>query len=159
MFSEDYKQTIEAMTELRDIRNELVQHFIERLNISGEAECLDGALHLQGCSAKIENHLKQLSNWTSTHSEIYRHAFSFFESEESEKLFVQSAAERIHSNGYTILEWLRALRLHVATPVGRNWTMRSCISSAPTAVSCLQFTAAGHGESCWKNPDNLRLVL
>lgn len=108
MSSEGYKQTVGAMTELRDMRNELVHHFIERFDIADEAGCLAGTLHLQSCYARIDGHLKQLSNWAKTREEVRRHALSFLKSQEFEKLFAQASTEDAHSTAHLIFDWLRS---------------------------------------------------
>jgi hypothetical protein len=108
MSSEDYKRTVGAMTELRDMRNELVHHLIERFDIADEAGCLAGTLHLQSCYARIDGHLKQLSNWAKTREEVRRQALSFLKSQEFEKLFAQASTEDAHPTAHLIFEWLRS---------------------------------------------------
>ena len=108
MSSEGYKQTVEAMTELRDMRNELVHHFIERFDIADEAGCRAGTLHLQNCYARIDDHLSQLSNWAKTREEVRRHALSFFASREFEELLAQATAEDAQQTAFLIFEWLRS---------------------------------------------------
>lgn len=108
MSSEDYKQTVRAMTELRDMRNELVHHLIERFDISDEAGCQAGTLHLQSCYARINGHLKQLSNWAKTREEVRRQTFSFLKSQEFDKLFAQAFTENAHPTANLIFEWLRS---------------------------------------------------
>jgi hypothetical protein len=100
MSSEDYKQTVGAMTELRDMRNELVHHLIKRFDIADEAGCVAGTLHLQSCYARIDGHLKQLSNWAKTREEV--------RSQEFEKLFAQATTEDAHPTAHLIFEWLRS---------------------------------------------------
>lgn len=119
MSSEDYKQTVEAMTELRDMRNELVHHFIERFDIADEAGCRAGTLHLQNCYARIDDHLTQLSNWAKTREVVRRHAFSFLASQEFEKLFAQATAEDAHPTAHLILECFRSAE-HAGSVAG--WT-------------------------------------
>lgn len=108
MSSEDYTQTVEAMTELRDMRNELVHHFIERFDITDEAECLAGTQHLKSCFAKIDGHLHQLCNWAKTREEARRLALSFLVSKEFESMFVYRVAKETNSTNPAILDWLRS---------------------------------------------------
>ena len=119
MSSEDYKQTVEAMTELRDMRNELVHHFIERFDIADEAGCRAGTLHLQSCFARIDGHLKQLSNWAKAREEVRRHTLALLKSQEFEQLFAQATTEDAHPIAHLIFEWLRGAE--VVLSVG-GWT-------------------------------------
>lgn len=119
MSSEDYKRTVDAMTELRDMRNELVHHFIEQFDISDEAGCLAGTLHLQTCFTRIDDHLSQLSNWAKTRDEVRRHAHSFFASKEFEELLAHATTEDAPPTALPIFEWLR--RAEVARNVA-GWT-------------------------------------
>lgn len=108
MSSKDYKQTVEAMTELRDMRNELVHHFIERFDIADEADCRAGTQHLQSCYARIDGHLQQLSSWAKTREDARRLALSFIESKEFESLLVHGVATETDSTSPAILDWLRS---------------------------------------------------
>jgi hypothetical protein len=119
MSSEDYEQTVAAMTELRDMRNELVHHFIERFDITDEAACLAGTQHLKSCFAKIDGHLQQLCNWAKAREEARRLALSFLESEEFESMFMQGDTKETDSTSPTILDWLRSAE--VACDVN-GWT-------------------------------------
>lgn len=119
MSSEDYMQTVEAMTELRDMRNELVHHFIERFDIADEAGCRAGTLHLQSCYARIDGHLNQLSNWAKTREEVRRQALSFFASQEFEQLFAQATTEDAHPTAHLIFEWLRSAEVALSVA---GWT-------------------------------------
>jgi hypothetical protein len=109
MPSERYNQTSAALTELKDMRNDLVHHLIERFDISEESGCLAATHHLQDCYQKIDDHLGQLKEWADGQVKVQALAASFMRSKEFENAFVHriSPDGTVFWPGSTIVECLR----------------------------------------------------
>lgn len=88
MSTERFNRTSAALTELKDMRNELVHHLIERFDISNEAECLAATCYLHECFQKIDDHLGQLKEWADGQARVRELAQSFWQSKEFENAFL-----------------------------------------------------------------------
>ena len=88
MPTERYEQTSAALKELKEMRNDLVHHLIERFDIAEESGCLAATRHLQDCYQKIDDHLGQLKEWSDGQANVRQLAASFMQSTEFENAFV-----------------------------------------------------------------------
>jgi hypothetical protein len=144
MSSERYNQTMAALTEMKDMRNDLVHHLIERFNISEVSGCLAATSHLQDCYQTIDNHLGQLKEWADGQAKVQKLAASFMESKVFEYAFLHriSPDGTVFWPGSTIVECLReaenACSVHgwTALDIAIAFIMREHRDQTPTLYGC-----------------------
>lgn len=109
MSTERYRQTIAALTELKEMRNDLVHHLIERFDISDAGGCLAATRHLEDCYQTIDEHLGQLKEWADGQARVRELAQSFWQSKEFENSFVHGINPdgTVRWQQSTIIECLR----------------------------------------------------
>lgn len=100
--SEAYKETKASLDELRNLRNELVHHFIGRFDISKVSACRDALLYLDRSYARIESGFQQLKAWAMAFDKLREEALSFVQSKTFEDAFVHG----IHPDG--TVAWQRS---------------------------------------------------
>lgn len=86
--SEAYKDVTASLSELVDLRNELVHHLIGRFDISTKSGCIDAALYLDRCYLRIESSCQQLKAWATALDNLRIKASSFVHSPVFENAFV-----------------------------------------------------------------------
>lgn len=109
MSTERYRQTIAALTELKEMRNDLVHHLIERFDISDAGGCLAATRHLEDCYQKIDEHLGQLKEWADGQVRVAELAHSLRQSKGFENAFVHGISPdgTVRWRQSTIVECLR----------------------------------------------------
>jgi hypothetical protein len=88
MSPERYAQTKEGLDELITLRNDLVHHFIERFDISGENGCRTALSHLDSCYERIDGQCQLLKNWATSLGEAQAHLAAFVQSKAFDDAFV-----------------------------------------------------------------------
>ena len=86
---ERYRETVTTLTELKDMRNELVHHLLEKFDISTEVGCLAASRYLEGCYEKVDGAIIELKQWADAHDEAVRFMRESLELEEVRNAFVQ----------------------------------------------------------------------
>jgi hypothetical protein len=89
MSPEGYAQTKEGLDELITLRNDLVHHFIERFDISGENGCRTALSHLDSCYERIDGQCHLLKNWATSLGDARAHVSALVQSKAFEDAFVQ----------------------------------------------------------------------
>ena len=77
MTPELWAQTRTAIEELVDVRNVLVHHFIEYFDVWTLDGCSKAAKHLEGCYARIDKHLAELTEWAKSTDDVRAMAAQF----------------------------------------------------------------------------------
>ena len=88
MSPELYRETVATLTELKEMRNNLVHHLIEQFDMSTEADCRAGTNYLRECYDKIDAALTQLKQWTDGHARSRAEVLAMLHSKELEDAFV-----------------------------------------------------------------------
>ena len=109
MSSERSEQVSMALTELKEMRNALVHHLIERFEISDKAGCLAASRYLDECCQTIDGHLGQLKEWTDERIKAQKLLLSLWQSKEFENAFVHGISPdgTVNWPQSTIVECLR----------------------------------------------------
>lgn len=68
MSPEKFNRTLEQLSELVTLRNEMVHHFLERFDISTEAGCRAADGHLDELLTQIDRHFERFRQWRDHHS-------------------------------------------------------------------------------------------
>lgn len=88
MSPELHAQTTAGMSELVEMRNDLVHHLIDRFDLSSENGCRAASTHLESCYNKIDAQFHILRDWAMSLAMSQTAASSYARSREFENAFV-----------------------------------------------------------------------
>ena len=88
MSPERHQQTKAALIELKELRNQLVHHFLERFSLTDENSCRDADAYLDVSYATFNNHYLQLKEWAASMENARALSASFIKTQMFEDLFV-----------------------------------------------------------------------
>jgi hypothetical protein len=100
MTAENHAQAVKDLLELRDLRNELVHHLIERFNVWTSDGCDEAACHLDEAYERIDRRYLQVSKWASDADLARRLTASLMATQQFEHALVHGIAP----DG-TVLAW------------------------------------------------------
>ena len=86
MESEHFEQTRQSLLKLRDLRNEVVHHLLDRFDIDKESECLAATAYLDACYVSFNNHCLQLKEWATGMEKARARSASFMKTQMFEDL-------------------------------------------------------------------------
>ncbi len=90
--AENYARVVQDLLELRDLRNELVHHLIERFNLWVPGGCDKAAVYLDDAYERIDQQYRQVAQWATNANETRRLSASFTASAEFGNVFVNGIA-------------------------------------------------------------------
>lgn len=119
---ERHAQTKLALTELVDMRNDLVHHFLDRFNLGQESGCRAADTHLDACFERIKCHLQDITAWVTGYEQARAMMVSFMQSQQFEDAFMHGIGPdgAVHWPISTIVECLRSAEQGCAVD---GWTL------------------------------------
>jgi len=88
MEPEHFEQTKQTLLKLRDLRNEVVHHLLDRFDIDKESGSLAAIAYLDACYATFNNHYLQLREWAVSMENARALAASIIKTQMFEDFFV-----------------------------------------------------------------------
>ena len=83
---EDHERTTAALRELKELRNQLVHHFLERFPLVNESSCQAAEVYLDASYATINNRFLQLKDWATNMDRARTMSASFVQTQMYEDL-------------------------------------------------------------------------
>jgi hypothetical protein len=83
-----YLETKEGLAELVTLRNELVHHFVDHLDIRSADSCRAAITHLVGAHDQVERHFRQVADWALNMERARALSAAFMQSSAFEDMFV-----------------------------------------------------------------------
>jgi hypothetical protein len=122
MSADDYEKTRMALTNLVDMRNGLVHHFLERFDIGLVSDCHKADAYLDECYAQIDSQLASMQHWTKSMRESIKLTAAYMASQEFADALVHGIMPDglVHWSRTTIVECLRNAELACAQ---NGWTL------------------------------------
>ena len=122
MATEDFEQTKQALLTLRDLRNSVVHHLLDRFDIHTESGCLAAIAYLDESYVTFDAHWLQLRQWAEGMERAHSLSASFLASQVFEDLVVNG----INPDGS--VEWpasgvVQALREAEVACAKDGWTL------------------------------------
>lgn len=109
-FDDEKFETIKReMSDLVDLRNNLVHHFLERFDLGSEEGCRQADAYLDECYAEIEKQFQTLRNWSKSGDTARKLMASFLSSPAGENILVHGILPdgQVLWSTSTIVELLR----------------------------------------------------
>ena len=122
MSPERHQKTKAAMIGLKELRNQLVHHFLERFSLADESSCRAAETYLDGSYTSFDNHYLQLKEWATSMENARALSASFIKTQMFEDLFVNG----INPDG--TIDWptcgvVEALREAEVACAKDSWTL------------------------------------
>ena len=122
MSAERHQQTKARLIELKELRNQLVHHFLERFALVDESSCRAAETYLDGSYATFNNHYLQLKEWAANMENTRALSASFIKTQIFEDLVVNG----INPDG--TIDWpacgvVQALREAEVACAKESWTL------------------------------------
>ena len=119
---EDFEQTKQTLLKLRDLRNSVVHHLLDRFDIHEESGCRAAIAYLDACYATFNNHYLQLRGWAASMENARARSASLIKTQMFEDLLVNG----IHPDG--TVDWpasgvVQALREAEVACAKESWTL------------------------------------
>ena len=116
------ESTKNALVKFRDLRNELVHHFIDKFDIGDEVSCQAAVAYLDESFEMIDGHLMQLKQWAQGMEKARELSVAFIQS----KTFIDFIFDGIKPDG--TVDWpasgvVRALRKAEKACALNGWTL------------------------------------
>ncbi|HSI49159.1 MAG TPA: OST-HTH/LOTUS domain-containing protein [Ideonella sp.] len=92
MSPESYAETVQQLSELVALRNNLVHHFIETYDVWTLQGCRDAVAYLDDAYLKVDSHYATLAAWAKSMQDAHAVTASFFASKAWEDYFVHGIA-------------------------------------------------------------------
>ena len=86
MSPEDHQQITTALMELKELRNQLVHHFLERFSLVNKSSCQAAEIYLETSYPTINNHCLQLKDWATNMDRARALSASFVQTQMYEDL-------------------------------------------------------------------------
>jgi hypothetical protein len=119
---EQLESTSRAIEAMRDVRNDLVHHFIDRFSLKSEEGCARAMAHLDACQSTFEISFAQLKNWAEEMINTRERLGAFIQTQMVEDIL----SNGIHPDG--TVDWpasgvVRALREAESACAKEGWTL------------------------------------